>query len=413
MISPHRLETMLEAMRHRSGPGEGAHRLAFTDMDWEGRSYIIDRMKELGLTVRTDAFGNVIGRWEGLDSTLPAVAFGSHCDSVPNGGHFDGVFGVVGALEVVASLQEEGFQPEHPLEVILFMCEESSRFGSATLGSKAMRGLLSHEELHRLQDENGHSLYDVLLDRGLQPDDLPSAHYKDPVKAFLELHIEQGKVLEQQQQSIGIVTGIAAAERLQVTIQGQADHSGATPMGGRRDALCGAAEIILAVEHIGNSYTDIPIVATSSTIQALPGAINVIPGEVHLGIDLRSIDLPTRQQANKDIREAIAHISETRQLTMHIDNSISDVPVRMHPSIMNLIESTTRNLGYAYCYLPSGAGHDAMHWPATTPTGMIFVPCRDGISHSPQEFAHLEDLVKGAEVLRAVVQQLAKKDTIL
>ena len=262
MISAQRLTEQLATLSNISAPGEGINRLAFTDSDWQGRSYLMKLMKDAGLTLRVDAFGNVIGHYAGRNDSLPAIMFGSHGDSVPEGGNYDGIVGILSAIETVRSMQEDGYQPEQPLEVVLFMCEESSRFGAATLGSRAMRGELSSEDLHRLKDREGHTLWQVLESRDLHPESIASAQYTKPLKAFMEVHIEQGRVLESAQKQVGIVTGIAAPTRLLCHLHGRADHSGATPMNLRQDGLCAGAEIILAVEQAAKNCTAAPVVGT-------------------------------------------------------------------------------------------------------------------------------------------------------
>ena len=216
MISLERLEAAFAHMKTITAPGNGIHRLAFSDADWAGRQYLIDLMKDAGLTIRIDAFGNVIGHYTGTNEDLPAIMCGSHGDSVPEGGNYDGVFGILTAIETIRSMQEDHFRPDHPIEVVLFMCEESSRFGAATLGSRAMRGELSTKDLDTLKGKDGCSLRQVLLSRGLDPDHLEKAVYTRPLKAFLETHIEQGRVLEHEGLTIGAVTGIAAPSRFKV-----------------------------------------------------------------------------------------------------------------------------------------------------------------------------------------------------
>ena len=223
MISLERLEAAFAHMKTITAPGNGIHRLAFSDADWAGRQYLIDLMKEVGLTIRIDAFGNVIGHYTGTDEDLPAIMCGSHGDSVPEGGNYDGIFGILTAIETIRSMQEDHFRPDNPIEVVLFMCEESSRFGAATLGSRAMRGELSAKDLDTLKGKDGCSLRQVLLSRGLDPDHLEKAVYTRPLKAFLETHIEQGRVLEHEGLTIGAVTGIAAPSRFKVHLHGSAD----------------------------------------------------------------------------------------------------------------------------------------------------------------------------------------------
>lgn len=409
MVNQERLAQDFAVMQKITAPGEGINRLAFTDSDWEGRAYLMRQMEAAGLTLRTDAFGNVLGRLAGKDDSLPAVMCGSHSDSVPRGGNYDGLAGVLAAIETVRSMREDGDRPDHPVEVVLFMCEESSRFSAATLGSRAMRGELPLEELHRLHDKGGKSLYDVLKERGLDPDNIAAAKYTQPLKAVLELHIEQGKVLEHERLPIGIVTGIAAPARFYCEIHGDADHSGATPMSLRHDALCAAAEIILAVEHAAGAQVDPPVVGTVGVVDVTPGVMNVIPGDVALGIDLRSIDANAREQVEQTVRSEIAAVVHARGLSCEIRPVSKDMPAHMSPAVVEIIAKEAERLGFAYRKMPSGAGHDSMHWADYAPTGMIFIPCRDGVSHNPAEYASIEQIVTGVRLYSATVCRLTMR----
>ena len=407
MIQKERLQKDFDAMAQLTGLGEGVNRLAFTDADWEGRQYIIDCMNDAGLDVEIDGFGNVIGYKVGTNPDLPVVMVGSHTDSVPNGGNYDGVVGVLSAIEAVRSMIDDGFEHEHTIAVVDFMCEESSRFGTATLGSKAMRGKLTLNDLHRLVDTQGISLYDSLKERKLHPDAIESMAYNRPVKAFIEMHIEQGKVLEHEQKQIGIVSGIAAPERFYVTIRGNADHSGATPMNLRHDALCGSSKIILGIEEVTSMQEEPPVVGTVGIAEVVPGAMNVIPGAVKLGVDIRSISKVARDSVVFLIKELIDVIAEKRGLSYTIEPISKDHPVSMHPLMVKEIERAVTSLQLEYMIMPSGAGHDAMHWAEVAPTGMIFIPCRDGISHNSAEFAAMDDIVAGAEVLENVIKNIS------
>ena len=407
MIQKERLQKDFDAMAQLTGLGEGINRLAFTDADWAGRQYIIDRMTDAGLDVEIDEFGNVVGYKVGTNPDLPVVMVGSHTDSVPNGGNYDGVVGVLSAIEVVRSIIDDGFEHDHTIAVVDFMCEESSRFGAATLGSKAMRGKLTLNDLHRLVDKQGVSLYDSLKERKLHPDAIESMAYNRPVKAFIEMHIEQGKVLEHEQKQIGIVSGIAAPERFYVTICGNADHSGATPMNLRHDALCGASKIILGIEEVTSMQEEPPVVGTVGIAEVVPGAMNVIPGSVKLGVDIRSISKVARDSVVFLIKELIDVIAEKRGLSYTIEPIAQDHPVAMHPAMIREIEEAVKSVGVDYMTMPSGAGHDAMHWTEVAPTGMIFIPCRDGISHNPAEFAAMDDIIAGAEVLENVIKNIS------
>ena len=413
MIQRERLVKDFEAMAQLTAPGEGINRLAFTDADWKGRQYIIDCMTDVGLSVEIDDFGNVIGYKIGKKPDLPVVMVGSHTDSVPNGGNYDGVVGVLSAIEVIRSMIDDGYEHDHTIAVVSFMCEESGRFGNATLGSKAMRGKLRLQDLHRLVDKQGISLYEALKGRNLNPDGIEEMEYNRPVKSFTEIHIEQGKVLEHEQKTIGIVTGIAAPERFYVTIRGNADHSGATPMNLRHDALCGAAKIILGIEEIASMQEEPPVVGTVGVVEVTPGAMNVIPGGVKLGVDIRSISKVARNSVVTLVKEFIDITAGKRGLSYTIEPIAQDHPVAMHPAMIREIEEAVKSVGVEYMTMPSGAGHDAMHWAEAVPTGMIFIPCRDGISHNPAEFAEMDDIVTGAEVLDKVLRKLSLEETKL
>lgn len=410
MISQKRLAANLAALEKITAAGPGINRLAFSDSDWQGRAFIIALMEAAGLTIRTDAFGNVIGRRAGSQPDLPAIMFGSHADSVPSGGNFDGVVGILSAIEVIQSLNEAAYQTEHPLEVVLFMAEESSRFGTATLGSKAMMGQLTVEKLQQLKDKDGHSLHEVLAARGLKPDAVANAKYAEEIKAFFEVHIEQGKVLEHEQKQLGIVTGIAAPTRLKLRLHGQADHSGATPMPLRHDGLCAAAEIILQVEALAAAEKDPAVVGTVGVVRVQPGAMNVIPGEVELGIDIRSICAAAKARVTQKLQESVQTICQRRAIPFDLQVLADETPVSLHASVIGLFEQLCQQKAASFMKLPSGAGHDAMHWAHKAPTGMLFIPCKNGISHNPAESATVSDIAAATEILEAAVTAAAKKD---
>ena len=411
MISSERLSEQLCHLRTISDPaaaGSGINRIAFSDADWEARRYITGLMNDAGLGVTIDAFGNVRGHLPGRREDLPAIMFGSHADSVPDGGNYDGIVGILSAIEVVKSMQEDHFQNDHPLDVVLFMCEESSRFSAATLGSRAMRGELSAAELKRRRDAQGKSLYDVLKARGLNPEAIASAKYDRPLKAFFEVHIEQGKVLEHTKTQLGIVTGIAAPTRLRVHLHGKADHSGATPMGMRFDSSCAAAEIILQVEKSASAYQAAPVVGTVGIVRVTPCAMNVIPGETELGIDIRSISAEAKDAVANEICRHIEEICQQRSLTFDIEEISKEKPAVMAPAMLDFLSAICQRQNRSWRFMPSGAGHDAMHWTDYTATGMLFIPCKDGISHNAAEFAEIKDIVAVAEVLEEAVRTAAQ-----
>lgn len=407
MISTARLTKQLDDLSKITSPGQGITRLAFSDSDWQGRQYIINLMQTAGLSIRIDAFGNVIGHYAGQDENLPAIMFGSHGDSVPNGGNYDGIVGILAAIETIRSMKEDNFIPEHPLEVVLFMCEESSRFSAATLGSRAMRGELSLDDLNMLHDKEGNTLFNVLKTRQLNPENIANATYTKPLKAFLEVHIEQGKVLEHAHNKIGVVTGIAAPTRFICHLHGKADHSGATPMYLRHDGLCAAAEIILAVEEQAREYKEAPVVGTVGIAEVQPGVMNVIPGEVHIGIDIRSISSKAKKFVADQIHYTIEDVAARRGITFDIEEISNETPAVMNPQLVRLLSDICEHNHIKYQQMPSGAGHDSMHWANYAPTGMIFIPCQDGISHNPAETAAIEDIVTGTTILEKAVRKLA------
>lgn len=391
--------------------GGGITRLAFSDADWEARDFIIELMNRAGLVVRSDAFGNLIGRREGTEPAAPVVMLGSHIDSVPNGGNFDGVLGVLAAIEVIRCLQAAGTQTYHPIEVVVFMAEESSRFGMATLGSKAFCGKLSSSQLAQLQDKQGMTLTVAMRQRGLEPEKVAAARYTGAIRAFLELHIEQGKVLEAADEQIGIITGIAAPTRLKVVITGQADHSGATPMNMRQDALTAAAEIILLVEKLAGQEMHNGTVGTTGMVKVEPGVMNVIPGRVELGIDIRGIVANSKQQVVQELTAGITAIEKRRGVAIASSTITDEKPVGISREIVEFLHGIAKEGHYASRLMPSGAGHDAMHMAGMAPTGMLFIPCKDGISHNAAEWANMEDIVAGTQVLFTAVTRLAVQQT--
>ncbi len=406
MVAIADMEQNFAMMKKFSLHGEGITRLAFSDEDWEARAFIIDLMKQAGLDIRIDDFGNVIGRREGINPEAPAVMCGSHIDSVPHGGNFDGVLGVLGAIAVVNMMNDNDFKNYNPIDIIVFMCEESSRFGVATLGSKAMCGKLSVDNMKQLKDTAGKSLYDILLSRGLEPDKVRKTLQADKLKACVEMHIEQGKVLETLHKSIGIVTGIAAPTRIKLKLTGKADHSGATPMGMRNDALCAAAEIILAVEKAAAASVK-PVVGTVGIVKAVPNVMNVIPGEVELGIDVRSIYAKEKDNTVADVEKSIKAINDSRKIKYSLEFLSDEKPVTLSRFVIDTIEAACVEKKADYHMMPSGAGHDTMRLAELAPAGMIFIPCRDGISHNPAEWADMKDIAAGIEVLYETLCRLS------
>ncbi|WP_371372699.1 Zn-dependent hydrolase [Sporomusa aerivorans] len=413
MISTERLTKNFASMAAIGAQDGGVTRLAFSDADWQARDFILELMKEAGLSVRLDAFGNLIGRREGYLPDAPSVLMGSHIDSVPNGGNYDGVAGVLAAIEVARCLQADGIKHAHGIELVVFMAEESSRFGMATLGSKAFCGKLSGAQLEQYQDKQGVSLAAAMRQRGLAPEKIDQARYHGAIKAFLELHIEQGKVLETTGKQIGIVTGIAAPTRLRVTVTGQADHSGATPMHMRQDALTAAAEIILLIEKLAGEEGPNGTVGTTGVIKAEPGVMNVIPGRVELGVDIRGISANSKKRVVEQFKAGLDEIQRRREIATEFVTLTDEKPVEISREIVEFLDKIAIDSGYDTLRLPSGAGHDAMHLADIAPTGMLFVPCKGGISHNPAESADIEDIAAAAQVLLMAVIRLTQPDFVI
>ncbi|VEI77044.1 Uncharacterized hydrolase HI_0588 [Mannheimia haemolytica] len=383
-------------------------RLAFSEQDINARDYVINLCKQYDLSVKIDPIGNVFIRKQGIDNSLPAVAFGSHIDTVVNAGKFDGTLGTIAGLETLFQLCENKQQTRYPLELIIFACEESSRFNYATLGSKVMCGIATQETLSKLSDKQGLGLAQALDAIGLDFNRVNQAKRQpEEFKCFLELHIEQGPRLENEQKTIGIVTGIAAPIRAIVKIQGQADHSGATAMHYRHDALLGAAELALELENAaiqaGHST-----VATAGNLTAKPGVMNVVPGYAELLVDIRGTHFEARESVFIALQNKIKEVAEKRGLTIELQLISKDKPIVLAEEMVTHLIQVAEKLGYSYDIMPSGAGHDAMHMATLCPTGMLFVPSHLGISHNPLEFTEWTDIEAGIRVLQQAVLELAE-----
>lgn len=385
----------------------GVSRLAFTKEDDIARSYILKLMCELGLKVRIDEFGNIFGRLDGCED-LPPIATGSHLDTVPDAGNFDGSSGVIAALEAVKELKKRD-PLRYPLEVIVFAAEESSRFGYATMGSKVICGKLDIDKWRTIQDSNGFKLTAALEERGLNFERLYEAKCsKGDWSAFIEMHIEQGPVLYDEGVQIGIVEAIAAPTRLLVEVSGTANHSGTTPMNRRQDALVSAAHLVLAVEKIAKKEMIYGTVGTVGGIKATPGVMNVVPGSAQLLIDIRGIDYDSVSRVVSEVIEFSGKVAQEQHTEIKVEKLSSEMPVALSQKLCSVIEHVSKELGLSYRRMPSGAGHDAMNMAELTPTSMIFIPCREGVSHNGAEFASQEDVANGVKLLTEVLYSLAR-----
>jgi allantoate deiminase len=364
-------------------------------------------MEEVGLAVRLDAVGNLYGRWEGTEPGAPRVLTGSHVDTTLNAGRYDGVVGVLGAIEAVRLLRARGVTPRRPVELVAWAGEEP-RFGTGCVGSRAAAGALSRGDLDELRDRAGVSMAEALRGAGFDPDRLAEAEL-DPagVHALVELHIEQGAVLEAAGDEIGVVTAIAAPHDFTLVLRGAATHAGATPMGLRRDALTGAAEVVLVVERLARASVSGTTVGTVGVVRARPGAINVVPGDVTLDVDVRDSDAAARAAVVEGILVAAREVAGDRGLGLEVVPIVEDVPVACADEVVAAVEAAAAAAGARARRMISGAYHDAMILGARVPIGMIFVPSRNGISHHPDEFTASGDLDRGVRVLAGALERLA------
>ena len=382
-------------------------RIVFTPTDLKARAWMIARCKEAGLAVRQDAIGNIFARWNGADSAAPAVGTGSHIDAIPNAGKYDGVVGVLGGLEAIRALQRSGFRPKHSIELLIFATEEPTRFGIGCLGSRLLSGTLSPDAAAKLKDRDGESVDEVRrragLNGNLQDVKLPTGYYK----AFVELHIEQGPILERERIPLGIVKGIAAPASLRISIEGAGGHAGGVLMPDRKDALCAAAELILAIENAARSSGAADTVATVGVCDVFPGAVNSIPSRVGITLDIRDTDLARRDRAMQTIERASQTISAKRQVSIQSEVLNADAPADCAPEVRAALADSCREHGFPFLEMVSRAYHDSLFISRIAPTGMLFIPCRNGYSHRPDEYASPEDIARGALVLAESLARLS------
>jgi beta-ureidopropionase / N-carbamoyl-L-amino-acid hydrolase len=378
-------------------------RLVFSIKELRSRQFLIHQMRQIGLHIHIDRIGNIFGRLDGANTKSAALLVGSHLDTVVHGGKFDGTLGVVAALEAVRTLKEQKIVLQSPVEVVCFVGEESSRFGYSTLGSSLMAGEVQGKDLAHAADAQGTKLEDILASMGIYRNNLRSMR-RDPstIKAYLELHIEQGPILEAKKIPIGIVTSIAAPTRFRVVFTGQADHSGTTPMEMRRDALVAASELIVAVEKVCRKYSHVEqgrVVGTVGAMKIEPGVINAIPGRAELSVDIRSISAEAKKRVVRLVQAQIGEIARRRNIEAEILPLREEDPVPLDKRLVRLLKECCEVRNIAYEVMPSGAGHDAMQMAKIAAAGMLFIPSRRGISHSPLEWSEPEDICLGAQLL--------------
>jgi len=398
--SADRMETRIIALSEfGKNVDGGVDRVAFSDADIAGRGHMVNLMKSSGLKVYIDYAGNIIGKRAGKNPALAPIMFGSHIDSVPGGGNYDGDVGVIGALEVIDQLNTANIKTEHPLEMIIFSAEESSM-----VGSSAFTGDLSQRSLKDFTSP-GSERTDGLDRIGGDHTKLIQAKRTTPVHAFVELHIEQGGFLEAKKLNIGIVEGIVGISTWPVKVEGTANHGGTTPMPGRKDALVAASKLIIAINERATNMEGRQV-ATVGQIQAFPGASNVIPGIVEFSLQIRDLYADKIQHLFEVIQQEAKTIEEAMGVKITFGTSGVPSPALTDLTLRSLIEQSSNDLGLTYQYMQSGAGHDAQHMAPFTPSGMIFVPSRGGISHSPKEYTSPQDMANGADVLLRTILKL-------
>lgn len=402
-INGARLNEHLKALSEfGKNPQGGVSRVAYSEADRQGREYVLGLMRAANLDVSIDAAGNLVGRRAGSDNSLKPILVGSHIDSVPEGGNFDGDVGSLGAIEVAQTLAENKVTTRHPLEVIIFQNEEGG-----LIGSEAVVGQLSEKEFD-LVNKSGKTVRDGIKFIGGDLSKLATVkREKGSIAAYLELHIEQGGTLEAEKIDIGVVEGIVGINWWDVTIEGFANHAGTTAMNNRQDALLAAAKFIEAVNRV---VTSVPgrQVGTVGRIQALPGAPNVIPGKVVCSLELRDLDAAKIQMLYQKIRTEADQIAKSNRVTFDFKALNTNISAPTDPRIRAIIDQSAKELGLTTRQMPSGAGHDAQDMARIGPVGMIFIPSIGGISHSPKEFSRPQDIENGANVLLGALMKVDK-----
>jgi ureidoglycolate amidohydrolase len=382
-------------------------RIVFAPTDLKARVWLKARCEESGLSVRCDAIGNTFVRWNGSDPAASVVGTGSHIDAIPNAGRYDGVVGVLGGLEAIRALQRSGFRPKNSIELLIFTAEEPTCFGIGCLGSRLLSGTLSLDAARKLKDKDGATIEEVRRAAGfngeLETVKLPSDYYK----AFVELHIEQGPLLEREHVPLGIVTKIAAPASLCVSIEGSGGHAGGVLMPDRRDALCAASELILAIENAAKSSGAIDTVATVGICEVFPGAVNSIPSRVRLSVDIRDTDLNRRDAVMHALNAACESIKAKRQVAIHSKLLNADAPGDCSPIVVDALSKSCRKHDLKFITMVSRAYHDSLFISRIAPVAMLFIPCRNGYSHRPDEYASPEDIVRGTLVLAETLAALS------
>ncbi|MBV4415833.1 M20 family metallo-hydrolase [Clostridium tyrobutyricum] len=395
------IKNILEKLNtFNSDPENGTTRVLFTEPEVEARKYIKEEMKKNGLVVREDSIGNIFATLEGTDPDLPPVWTGSHIDTVLKAGMFDGMAGVVAGIEAARLIKESKIPHKRNIEVIVYTSEEPTRFGLSCLGSRAMAGYLSLEQAKRLKDKQGNSLAEVLEGLGYDLSKFDEISFKKgEVFAAVELHIEQGAVLESMGLPIGIVDTIFGPTKLEVSVYGKQSHAGGTPMNLRHDAFLACSEIALKVEKLAKKSSSKDTVATVGLVNVIPNASNVISGEVHFSLDIRDSDYEVKHKLIEELKDFTKQLEKSRGVTIKIRQINDDLPTKSDDRIIEIFENSCKEKNISYHKMVSGAFHDSMMVGKFAPIAMIFVPSKDGISHNPAEWTDYDDIAKGTDIL--------------
>ena len=382
-------------------------RVLFSEADLRARAYVKGLCRDAGLDVQEDAIGNTFARWNGSEPGLAPVGTGSHIDAIPNAGLYDGCVGVLGGLEAIRVLQQLGFKPRRSIDLVIFTAEEPTRFGIGCLGSRMMAGVLSPAQALALRDKEGRGLEELRTHAGFtSPLDsvaLPAGRFHQ----FVELHIEQGPFLEQEGIDLGLVTHIAAPASMRILIEGEGGHAGGKLMPGRKDALAAAAELVLTLEAAAKSTGAIDTVGTVGVCEVFPGAVNSIPSRVRLETDIRDIDAARRDGVIDGLKASCAEIAERRGVVIKTEMVNADPPATCDPAILDAMEEAAESAGKTYRKMVSRAYHDSLFMARIAPVAMLFIPCRGGVSHRPDEYASPEWIGSGVHVLARTLANLS------
>lgn len=383
-------------------------RVVFSEADMRGRAYVRGLCEDAGLTITQDAVGNTFAHWQGSDPSLAPIGTGSHIDAIPSAGLYDGCVGVLGGLEAIRVLQKMGFKPRRSIELVIFTSEEPTRFGIGCLGSRMMANILTTQQALALRDKDGNGLDELRKQAGFEGPLESVAVPKGRFHQFVELHIEQGPYLEQEGLDVGLVTHIAAPASQRIVIEGEGGHAGGRLMPGRKDALAAAGELVLALEAAAKSTGAIDTVGTVGVCNVFPSAVNSIPSRVQMTTDIRDIDRARRDSVLTALAKAIEEVSSRRGVKITTELVNADPPTTCDPAILEALEASAKEAGKTYKKMVARAYHDSSFVSCIAPTAMLFIPCRGGVSHRPDEYASPEWIGSGVNVLARTLVRLAE-----